>query len=280
MAIGIGQYGDLTGFLTCLSTDTKPVGAAIGSLAYETDTGNWFIRNSAGSWVAFNGFPSGGAPASAEQVVGNVAAGAADSGNPVKVGGKYNATLPTLTDGNRGDLQLDVNAMARVALPKTLRLRATLNGSSPGTIAAAGDYAAGDVLNNSTSAGTFWLHTGIARYAGAGGWIDKSVVTFSVAALVPRLRRHLFNADPTVIQNDNVALLLDADDRAAYLGPMDYEPLQTSGSSEISWATCNTPFRFCTNADANLRSVFQTLDAFTNESANMTQDVHDTVTRD
>lgn len=37
---------------------------------------------------------------------GGVAAGAADSGNPVKVGAKYNATLPTYTDGNRGDLQI------------------------------------------------------------------------------------------------------------------------------------------------------------------------------
>lgn len=38
---------------------------------------------------------------------GGVASGATDSGNPVKVGGKYNATPPTLTDGQRGDLQMD-----------------------------------------------------------------------------------------------------------------------------------------------------------------------------
>jgi hypothetical protein len=41
---------------------------------------------------------------------GDVAAGAADSGNPIKVGGKYNAAAPTLDDGDRGDLQLDINA--------------------------------------------------------------------------------------------------------------------------------------------------------------------------
>lgn len=39
--------------------------------------------------------------------VGNVASGVADAGNPVKVGARYNATLPTLTDGQRGDLQVD-----------------------------------------------------------------------------------------------------------------------------------------------------------------------------
>jgi hypothetical protein len=37
---------------------------------------------------------------------GNVASGATDSGNPVKVGGKYNVTLPTFTDGQRADLQV------------------------------------------------------------------------------------------------------------------------------------------------------------------------------
>lgn len=37
---------------------------------------------------------------------GNVASGATDSGNPVKVGGKYNSTLPTFTDGQRGDMQI------------------------------------------------------------------------------------------------------------------------------------------------------------------------------
>lgn len=42
-------------------------------------------------------------------VVGNVLSAAADSGAPVKAGGKYNSTPPTLTNGNRGDLQLAAN---------------------------------------------------------------------------------------------------------------------------------------------------------------------------
>lgn len=40
-------------------------------------------------------------------VGGGVASGATDSGNPVKVAGKYNSTKPTFTDGQRGDLQID-----------------------------------------------------------------------------------------------------------------------------------------------------------------------------
>lgn len=45
---------------------------------------------------------------------GNVAHGATDSGNPVKVGGKYNSGGVTLTDGQRGDLQLDASGKLNV----------------------------------------------------------------------------------------------------------------------------------------------------------------------
>lgn len=43
-------------------------------------------------------------------VAGNSASGATDSGNPVKVAGVFNTTLPTLTNGQRGDMQLDSRA--------------------------------------------------------------------------------------------------------------------------------------------------------------------------
>lgn len=47
---------------------------------------------------------------------GNVASGAADVGNPLKVGGRYNAAPPTLADGQRGDLQLDTRGNLEVTL--------------------------------------------------------------------------------------------------------------------------------------------------------------------
>lgn len=40
-------------------------------------------------------------------VAGTVADNAADSGNPIKVGAKYNATQPTYDDGDRADLQVN-----------------------------------------------------------------------------------------------------------------------------------------------------------------------------
>lgn len=48
--------------------------------------------------------------------VGNVASAATDSGNPVKVGGKYNLTIPTFTDGQRADLQVDSRGYLRTGI--------------------------------------------------------------------------------------------------------------------------------------------------------------------
>lgn len=44
-----------------------------------------------------------------------VASGATDSGNPVKIGGRHNSALPTFTNGQRGDLQIDANGRQLVA---------------------------------------------------------------------------------------------------------------------------------------------------------------------
>lgn len=40
-------------------------------------------------------------------VGGTVAHGAADSGNPIKIGGKYNSSAPSLSNGQRSDIQVD-----------------------------------------------------------------------------------------------------------------------------------------------------------------------------
>ena len=48
------------------------------------------------------------------EVVGNVASEDADLGKPVKTGGKYDAVLPTYTDGDRTNTQADVNGRTLV----------------------------------------------------------------------------------------------------------------------------------------------------------------------
>lgn len=51
-----------------------------------------------------------------QKVQGNVAAGAADSGNPVKVGAIYNSTQPTFANGQRTDLQSDTRGNLKSTL--------------------------------------------------------------------------------------------------------------------------------------------------------------------
>ena len=53
---------------------------------------------------------TGGTGTSATQIQGTAASGATDVGTPVKTGGVYNTSAPTLTNGQRGDTQMDVNA--------------------------------------------------------------------------------------------------------------------------------------------------------------------------
>lgn len=75
-------------------------------------------------------------------VDGNIAAGASDSGNPVKVGGKYNSSAPALADGQRGDLQLDASG--------NLKVNITTGGS-------AGDTQYAEGATASTATGTLAL---------------------------------------------------------------------------------------------------------------------------
>jgi len=62
--------------------------------------------------VTVQGISSG----TALTVGGNVASGATDSGNPIKIGGIYNTTVPTLTNGQRGDLQIGSRGSLAVQL--------------------------------------------------------------------------------------------------------------------------------------------------------------------
>lgn len=50
------------------------------------------------------------------KIVGNVAAASADSGNPVKTGGKHYTTQPTYTDGQRTEVQTDTRGNQRMTI--------------------------------------------------------------------------------------------------------------------------------------------------------------------
>lgn len=162
-------------------------------------------------------------------------------------------------------------------------IRGTLNAVSPGVIAAAGDYAANDVLSQSATnnAGVHWVFTNAARSAGGSGWITKARATCSVDAMATRLRIWLFDADPTETEkDDNAAFSLASADRAKCLGYIDLPAFSDAGA--VSFAQNTTErFRFvCASASRDLFAIVQTLDAITNEAASMTLDLHLTVDQD
>lgn len=136
-------------------------------------------------------------------------------------------------------------------------------------VAAAGNYAAEDVLSESASAGTAWAFLGM----GGSGYIVKAQVICKTTAQVHRLTLYLFNALPTSNLNDNVAntALLHAD-LANYVGKIDFPAMEDlGGDSEVvvSPSTIgNLPLQYSTKSREDaLYGVLVTRDAFTGEAA-------------
>jgi hypothetical protein len=101
-------------------------------------------------------------------VAGNVASGATDSGNPVKVGGKYNLSAPTLANGQRGDLQLDSAG--------NLKVNVSSAGSGGSTEITDGTNIASTLKSDGTAAGQNSLMV-------AGTFLEQTWSVTSVSAL-------------------------------------------------------------------------------------------------
>ena len=96
---------------------------AFGSSSVTAATTNYLLQQgvpyrfvvSPGTYVAAisnaagNTSSGGGSGAASSQVQGNTASGTTDVGNPVKTGGVFNTTLPTVTSGQRVDTQSGVD---------------------------------------------------------------------------------------------------------------------------------------------------------------------------
>ncbi len=95
--------------------------------------------------------------------VGNAAAGATDSGNPIKVGGVYRASAPTVSDGQRTDLLTDSHGNCQIAM--ATRLDTTNDAVNTRLIS--GTY--GDASNN-----TLTIQTAIGQFNTTG---DHSMVS-------------------------------------------------------------------------------------------------------
>lgn len=149
----------------------------------------------------------------------------------------------------------------------------TLNSVNPGVIAAAGNYAALDVISQSATngAGVAWVFDRIGRKDGGGGVICGAEINFSAASMVATTRLWLFTANPSSCElDDNAAFDLVAADRGKVVGHIDFAALADHGA--VSYAqniTVRLPYQ-CAATDDALYGILLFIDAETNEAASMT----------
>ncbi|MEE8473021.1 MAG: hypothetical protein V3S82_07620 [Dehalococcoidia bacterium] len=72
-------------------------------------------------------------------------------------------------------------------------------------LAAAGDYAAEDLMSEKATGGTAWKFPNMGRVNGGSGYITKAQITWDTTALTPRITLFAFSKAPTSATNDNVA---------------------------------------------------------------------------
>lgn len=99
--VNVSQFGGNN-----VVTGTGASGSGVPRVTVSNDSN--VLATQSGTWTVQQGTPPW-------SVAGNVASGVADGGNPVKVGGVFNTSFPILSNGQRGDIQLDSSARQVIA---------------------------------------------------------------------------------------------------------------------------------------------------------------------
>jgi len=140
-------------------------------------------------------------------------------------------------------------------------------------LAAAGDYAAEDVMCEDATTGVAWTFSEAAKRNGGTGFIHQAIVLCETTNLTPRLTLFLFNATPTTELDDNKANAAPANaDIAKYVGRIDFPAMSDLGGDSCAIATPSTSgnlplaFECATDAD-DLIGILVTRDAITGETA-------------
>lgn len=139
--------------------------------------------------------------------------------------------------------------------------------------AAAGDYAAEDVISESATEGTAWTFAAIFRANNTGGYITKALVSCETTGLTHQVSLYLFNAAPTSNLDDNVAntAVLNAD-IGKYVGVINFPALSDKGGNSEAIVTSSSAGVLPLWVDAataadDLLGILITEDAITGETA-------------
>ena len=134
-------------------------------------------------------------------------------------------------------------------------------------------YIALDTIGNSTNAATIVSVAGGSPYPSEYGYIVKGQLETDQKTCTARIRVHLFNAAPTIIQDNSPYLKLFAN-AGTRIGTIDFPALATEDPTNSTGATAiltpgtgNLPLPFTLGADSTFYTLFETLDAFTPASA-------------
>ncbi len=146
------------------------------------------------------------------------------------------------------------------------------------TAAAAGDYAAGDIMSDSVTdtAGQPMFFAGVVSAAGQVAILDKVVAKCSEDAVLARLTLHFYWEQPTAAEvemDDNVAadFAKTAAGRNKYVGSVPLAALADMGTAMAMSTTGSLREMLKTSpASTGLWCVVQINDAEANETANMT----------
>ncbi len=162
-------------------------------------------------------------------VVGNVASGVADAGNPVKVGGKYNLTFPTFTDGQRGDLQLTARGSLRVTLVDAVNTTITGGADNADAVATTSTSARLTVLNRNTILNPSGTPTWDRQYTvvNAANSTGTGIAAAGILAQVD-------DTSPTAISENSFGNVRMSADHSVLVAPRATTPTQTSVASSAS----------------------------------------------
>lgn len=151
-------------------------------------------------------------------------------------------------------------------------------------LAAAGDYAAEDVMCEHATTGVAWTFAGVAKVNGGTGYITKAHALWETTDLTPRLTLYLFNAAPTTELDDNKANAAPAfADLAQYVGKIDFPAMEDLGGmsealSVPSSSPPSLPLAFeCASGADDLIGILVTRDAITGEVATKSMTIRLTV---
>lgn len=255
--------------------NSATVTATIPGTVAVTQSGTWTVQQGTPPW----------------SVGGNAAAGASDSGNPVKTGGVYNTALPTLTNGQRGNFQVDSSSRLIVApLANTSIVKAqlqdnagtavvlgqtTMSASLPVALASnqsalptaqSGNWNVGNITVTNSSAltvtssqaytagqnmGGLITLTSTLRASAYSGLIQKICLTMKSLQTVP-VDILIFNANPTSSTiTDTQAVVISTTDIASWVGTVHLIDITAGGASGVRTMWQAYPLAMSINTSAS-----------------------------